>query len=101
VTAGDTAAAVSSGPLEKVLSDELESGLKITPVDEAGDLYARVSWIHRDSGFRGSGLAVEDRIEEKWNGVFKGAFAPKTIDELVDSTSRRVNAETPAAQEPD
>jgi hypothetical protein len=41
--------------------------------------------------------AVEDvakPFEEKWNGVFKGALAPKTIDELVDSTSWRVNAET-------
>ena len=53
---------VSNGPLEKIISDELHSGLKITLIDEAGELYARVSWIHWDSGFRDSGLAVEDRI---------------------------------------
>lgn len=53
---------MSITPLEKILSDELKSGLKITLVDEAGELYARVSWIHWDSGFRDSGLAVEDRI---------------------------------------
>lgn len=34
------------------------------------------------------------RFEENWNGVFKGALAPKTIDELVDSTAWRTNAET-------
>lgn len=41
--------------------------------------------------------AVEDvakRFEEKWRGVFLGALAPQTIDELVDSTSWRLNAET-------
>lgn len=48
--------------LEKVISDDLKSGLKITLVDEGGELYARVSWIHWDSGFRDSGLEVEDRI---------------------------------------
>jgi hypothetical protein len=48
--------------LEKVISDELKSGLKITLVDEGGELYARVSWIYWDSGFRDSGLEVEDRI---------------------------------------
>ena len=37
---------------------------------------------------------VAKRFEEKWNGVFKGALAPKTIDELVDSTAWRTNAET-------
>ena len=49
-------------PLEKILSDDLESGLTIMLIDEAGELYARVSWIHWDSGFRDSGLEVEDRI---------------------------------------
>lgn len=53
---------MGSGPLEKIVSDELKSGLKITLVDDPGELYARVSWIDWDSGFRGSGLAVEDRI---------------------------------------
>ena len=53
---------MSNGALETLLSDELKSGLKITLVDEVSDLYARVSWIHWDSGFRDSGLAVEDRI---------------------------------------
>jgi hypothetical protein len=53
---------VSNEPLEKILSDELKSGLKVTLIDEAGELYARVSWIHWDSGFRDSGLRVEDRI---------------------------------------
>ena len=51
-----------STALEKVISDELKSGLKITLVDEGGELYARVSWISWDSGFRDSGLEVEDRI---------------------------------------
>jgi hypothetical protein len=40
--------------------------------------------------------AVEDvarEFEAKWTGVFKGPLAPKTIDELVDSPSWRVNAE--------
>jgi hypothetical protein len=48
--------------LEKVISDELKSGLKITLVDEGGELYARVSWIYWDSRFRNSGLEIEDRI---------------------------------------
>ena len=51
-----------STALEKVISDELKSGLKITLVDEGGELYARVSWIYWDSGFRESGLEEEDRI---------------------------------------
>lgn len=38
--------------------------------------------------------AVGKEFEEKWTGVFKGALAPKTIDELVDATTWRVNAET-------
>jgi hypothetical protein len=41
--------------------------------------------------------ALEDvakQFEEKWNGVFKGALAPSTVDELVDTASWRVNAET-------
>jgi hypothetical protein len=37
---------------------------------------------------------VAKRFEEKWTGVFKGPLAPRTIDELVDSQSWRVNAET-------
>ena len=48
--------------LERVISDELKSGLKVTLVDEGGELYARVSWITWDSGFRDSGLEVEDRV---------------------------------------
>jgi hypothetical protein len=159
--------------LEKILSDDLKSGLKITLIDEAGELYARVSWIHWDSGFRDRGLEVEDRIialngtpltlpedpkarriardrmigglneskfgsslesewvsacptygqqddardfykaaferverhlkavesvarefEDRWNGVFQGALAPKTVDELLDTAARRMNAET-------
>jgi len=38
--------------------------------------------------------SVAREFEDKWNGVFKGALAPKTIDELVDSTAWRTNAET-------
>lgn len=53
---------MSDGTLERILSDDLKSGLNITLVDEAGELYARVSWIRWDSGFRDSGLRVEDRI---------------------------------------
>ena len=53
---------VSNGPLEKILSDDLKSGLKITLIDEGGELYARVSWIDWDSGFRDSGLQIQDRI---------------------------------------
>jgi hypothetical protein len=53
---------MSSESLEKVLSPEPRSGLKITLIDEAGDLYARVTWIHWDSGLRDSGLQVADRI---------------------------------------
>jgi hypothetical protein len=37
--------------------------------------------------------AVAREFEDKWTGVFKGALAPKTIDELVDSQSWRINAE--------
>ena len=47
---------------------------------------------------RGQALKAVETVgrefEDKWTGVFKGALAPKTIDELVDSTSWRVNAET-------
>jgi hypothetical protein len=60
--------------------------------DDAKDFY-KEAFAHMEKHFK----AVEDvakRFEEKWNGVFKGALAPKTIDELVDSTSWRVNAET-------
>jgi hypothetical protein len=32
-------------------------------------------------------------FEDTWSGVFKGALAPKTIDELVDSQSWRANAD--------
>jgi hypothetical protein len=53
---------VSQGPLETLLSDDVHSGLKITLVDEADELHARVSWIHWDSGFRDSGLEIQDRI---------------------------------------
>lgn len=53
---------MSNGTFEKILSDDLKSGLNITLVDEACELYARVSWIRWDSGFRDSGLRVEDRI---------------------------------------
>jgi hypothetical protein len=53
---------MSTGSLETILSPDLKSGLKITLIDEAGELYARVSWIHWDSGFRDSGLQIEDRI---------------------------------------
>jgi hypothetical protein len=38
--------------------------------------------------------SIARSFEDKWTGVFKGALAPKTIDELVDSQSWRVNAET-------
>lgn len=41
--------------------------------------------------------AVEElakQFETKWNGVFKGALAPKTIDELTDNDAWRMNAET-------
>jgi hypothetical protein len=60
--------------------------------DDAKDFY-KAAFERVEKHFK----AVEDvakRFEEKWNGVFKGALAPKTIDELVDSASWRVNAET-------
>ena len=53
---------MSGQPLERILSGDLQSGLKITLVDGAGELYARVSWIFWDSGFRDSGLCIADRI---------------------------------------
>ena len=60
--------------------------------DDAKDFY-KAAFERVEKHFK----AVEDvakQFEGKWNGVFKGALAPKTIDELVDSTSWRVNAET-------
>lgn len=60
--------------------------------DDAKDFY-KAAFERIEKHFK----AVEDvakRFEEKWNGVFKGALAPKTIDELVDSTAWRTNAET-------
>jgi hypothetical protein len=60
--------------------------------DDAKDFY-KEAFTYIEKHFK----AVEDvakHFEEKWNGVFKGALAPKTIDELVDATSWRVNAET-------
>src|SRR5262245_7531311 len=48
--------------LEKILSDSLQSGLKVTLIDENAELYGRVSWVHWNSGFRDSGLRIEDRI---------------------------------------
>jgi hypothetical protein len=68
-------------PLEKIISDELKSGLKITLVDEGGELYARVSWIYWDSLFRDSGLEIEDRII-----AIQGA--PLTLPE--DPNERRI-----------
>ncbi len=53
---------MSNGTFEKIISDDLKSDLDITLIDEAGELYARVSWIRWDSGFRDSDLRVEDRI---------------------------------------
>jgi hypothetical protein len=44
--------------------------------------------------------AAEDlakQFEEKWNGVFKGALAPKTMDELLELPIWQVNAETLAS----
>jgi hypothetical protein len=38
--------------------------------------------------------SVAKEFEEKWNGVFKGALAPKTVDELIDTAAWRMNAET-------
>ena len=49
--------------LEKIISDSLLSGLDTTLVDEGGELYARVSWIHWDSGFRDSGLRIGRHAE--------------------------------------
>jgi hypothetical protein len=72
---------VSSEPLEKILSDELKSGLEIALVDESGELYARVSWINWDSGFRDSALQVQDRIVAV-NGV------PLTLP--ADDKARRI-----------
>lgn len=60
--------------------------------DDARDFY-KDAFVHVEKHFK----ALEDvarRFEEKWNGVFKGALAPRTIDELVDSATWRVNAET-------
>jgi len=68
-------------PLEKILSDTLQSGLKITLVDEGGELYGRVSWINWDSGFRDSGLRIEDRVVGM-NGV------PMTLPE--EPRARRI-----------
>jgi hypothetical protein len=63
--------------LERVISDELKSGLKVTLVDESGELYGRVSWIAWDSGFRESGLEVEDRIIAIQRGPFTLPEDPK------------------------
>jgi len=41
--------------------------------------------------------AVASEFESTWNGVFKGALAPTTIDELIDTAAWRMNAETLAA----
>jgi hypothetical protein len=38
--------------------------------------------------------AVASEFEKKWNGVFKGALATSTIDELVESAPWRMNAKT-------
>jgi hypothetical protein len=38
--------------------------------------------------------AIASEFESKWNGVFKGALATTTIDELLDTASWRMNAET-------
>lgn len=53
---------MSDGSIEKILSQDLKSGLKTTLIDEGGELYVRVSWINWDSGFRDSGLLIQDRI---------------------------------------
>lgn len=48
--------------LEKIVSDNVRSGLKTTLLYERQPFAVRVSWIDWDSGFRDSGLQIEDLI---------------------------------------
>ena len=57
-----TPSVIPGTPLERVVSDELKSGLKVKLIEEAGELYAWVSWIAWDSPCRDGGLEVSDRI---------------------------------------
>jgi len=50
------------GELEKIISNDLYSGLKTTLLYERIPFAVRVSWINWDSGFRDSGLQIEDLI---------------------------------------
>lgn len=62
-----------------LLQDEdLKSGLVTTSMLEAEPPGLRVSWIHWDSGFRGSGLLVGDRIVAV-DG--RAIVRPKNLDE--------------------
>lgn len=49
-------------PPEKILSENLYSGLRTTLLYERNPFAVRVAWIHWDSGFRDSGLQIEDLI---------------------------------------
>lgn len=48
--------------LEKIVSGNLRSGLKTTLLYDRDPFAVRVSWIQWDSGFRDSGLQIEDLI---------------------------------------
>lgn len=53
---------VAPGEQVFVQQDSLRSGLVTSPMLDADPPSIRVSWIHWDSGFRGSGLQVGDQI---------------------------------------
>jgi hypothetical protein len=55
-------AARAGGPEPIVLADQLSAGLVVSDELEASPPAYRVRWIKWDSGFRGSGLEVGDRI---------------------------------------
>ena len=63
---------------QEIVGAELGSGLQTTPMLDANPPCLRVSWIRWDSGFRGSGLRIGDRIVAV-NGV--PVTKPSTLQE--------------------
>lgn len=57
-----SATSIESSALEKIISTNLLSGLKTTLLYDRKPFAARVSWIAWNSGFRDSGLEIEDLI---------------------------------------
>ncbi len=72
---------------QEIVGTEIGSGLQTTPMLDAAPPCFRVSWIRWDSGFRGSGLRIGDRIVAV-NGV--AITKPPTLPEVQRAVPKAV-----------